>query len=143
MRHGGRAEEKQYEVATTGALKSILVDVVSDPSKIRFEGIGDWMNAETGNRLVIVAELPNPDMTLALAIHEIVEQHLCHRNSVSTLSVDLWDEAYTGDEEPGEVPGAPYFDEHAAAIVVEKCVCETLGVDWEDYLATLTKVFNG
>ena len=145
MRHGGSLTgEPQYSVTRLqGPLRSILVDVVADPNKIRFGGIGDWHDPSNGNRLVIVAELPNADMTLALAIHEIVEQAMCMSDGVRSVDVDEWDKNYTGEGEPGEADGCPYFDQHAAAIAVEKCVCETLGVDWNEYSEALGKVFNG
>ena len=121
-------------------LKSILTLVASKPN-IRYGNLGDWYDPNNGNRLVVVADLPDSDMRLALAIHEIVEQHLCIKNGVPADAVDKWDAGYTGDGDPGSEPQAPYFKEHIAALIVEHAVCDALGIKWGRYEEALDKAY--
>jgi hypothetical protein len=135
MEESNQAFLEKIRKPETQTLKSILVDIVNDPGKMRLNDVGDWQDPANGNYLVIVADLGNDDMTFALALHEAVEAYLCHKNGVSSLAVDKWDNEVKVKDRlfAGDDPEAPYHKEHVAALAVERAFAESQGIDWTKY----------
>jgi hypothetical protein len=115
-------------------LKSILVMVTDKPEHIPNDDVGYWNEPKTGNRFVAVLDVGNPDYSLLVAVHEMIEQHLCMKHGVTAQAVTLWDAAWDRrDGQPGDHPDAPYHREHAAATKVERALAEVLVVNWDEY----------
>lgn len=73
------------------------------------------------------------DSEFLVAIHEIIEAYLCKRAGITTEQVDAWDMNFMGDGEPGGDPGAPYFEQHKKAGIIEEILCSFLGLKWENH----------
>lgn len=104
-----------------------------EPGKNRYVTNGDWVFDKKGNLLVTATAFGNKDGSFLVALHELVEAWLCQHDDVAEEDVSAWDLCNPDAEEPGEVPGAPYFKQHAIATKVERIVCEALGLDWDDH----------
>jgi hypothetical protein len=107
--------------------------ITIDPSENRYGTVGDWIFAENGDLLVTTTRCGNKDTELLVALHELVEAYLCQRDGIDEEIVSAWDIAHPDAEEPAEVEGSPYFNQHACAIEVEKVICKHLGIDWEEH----------
>ncbi len=100
--------------------------------------LGDWLEPQQDFRGITVAHTGNPDYDLLIAVHEIIEQHLCVRDGVPEADVAAWDaEHNNGDVSGGDLPDAPYHHQHKAAEGVEKAAAIALGVDWQAYCDAL------
>ncbi len=62
----------------------------------------------------------------------MVEAYLCQKHGVTDEDVTAWDKAHP-DVEPGDLPGAPYYEQHMFATKIEKLMAKRLGVKWKDY----------
>jgi hypothetical protein len=137
MRHGGNVDSgPHYEVAKDGRLKSILMVVIPHKNQ-RYDTVGDWIEPSPGQRMISVSRCGSDESEIAVGIHEIIEQTLCAKAGITQADVDRWDLAFTGDGEPGEAEGCPYFWQHVAATEVEQAVCKAFGLPWEDHERTL------
>lgn len=89
--------------------------------------------------VIKVSDLGNFKENLLIAVHELVEVVKCKSDGVSQEAVDKFDIAYEknrkeGDlSEPGDDPRAPYYEQHQAAMAVERLCAVLWGVDWETY----------
>ena len=102
-------------------------------AKMRYPTAGDWRWRDIDMLEITVARMPDPRYETLIAAHELVEAVLCRQDGVSEQAVDAWDLAHPDADEPGEVPGAPYFKQHAAASEIEHLLAAKLGVDWSQY----------
>lgn len=86
-----------------------------------------------------VSDMGNEDYALLVAIHELIEAHLCTKRGISEESVTDFDLEYEGrrregdNSEPGDDSRAPYHREHVFATIIERAVAAELEVDWEEY----------
>jgi hypothetical protein len=114
---------------------SIIVRVVP-LAKMRYATLGDWRRDRLGRLIIEVAE-GHPagfKAAIAVAIHEITEVLLCEERGISDAVVTKWDKAHPKANEPGEIRGAPYFKEHAAASAVEREFVKRVGLgDFDAY----------
>ena len=120
----------------------MMIQVRSTPqAHIRADQVGDWWFTRL-SIVVHVLETMSPESQLAVAIHELVEAYLCREHGVSDKAVVAFDEQYEKErkegkhssaDEPGDDPAAPYREEHRAATMVEKAVCEALGLSWQEH----------
>lgn len=102
--------------------------------------MGDWQTKRR-QRQIKVSNLGNADLELLVAIHEIVEQHLCEKFGVTEQEVDKYDEEYNGTySEPGNDPTSPYQFQHQAAMEIEEHLARLLGVDWRHYEAVIDRL---
>ena len=105
----------------------------------RYESVGDWMEDKKGRRTIEVSEMKNEDYEFLVALHEMVEQHLCKKAGVLDCDVTAFDVQFEqnrkkGDvSEPGDHEDAPYKREHFIATNVERIVADAIGVDWKTY----------
>jgi len=95
---------------------------------LRYNTIGDWYRDKNGVLHIEVAagHSNGAKAVLAVAIHEMIEVLKCEEHGVTDAVVTAWDKKHQKDDEPGEIPGAPYFTEHAAANRVEHAAVEAL-----------------
>lgn len=123
---------------------SVTVPVPIHPSNSKKEKMAPTTIAMAINDRVIVSEMCNADYELLVAIHELVEMHLCKKAGVTDAVVTAFDMCFEHDRahgledgEPGDDPTAPYHDQHLAATTVEKCLAAVLGVEWDAYAKTV------
>ena len=102
----------------------------------RYDTIGDWWK-EGGCNQIRVSSMGNPDYEFLVAIHEMVEQHLCKAMGISEQTVDAFDLANEDVDEPGEMETCPYREAHMRAEAIERVLAIDLGVDWEHYSKTV------
>ena len=129
----------------------LRIDVEVIPhNKQRYETCGDWWwEAHMATRKIRVSMLKNVDMEFCVAIHEMIEQHLCIKRVIRERIVTLFDMRFEEerakglhkpDAEPGDDPNAPYHKEHVFATNIERQLASEFGIDWESYerrIATL------
>lgn len=118
---------------------SLTIEVKTKPHhRQRYDTAGDWLGNEK-LRLYTVSEMGNPYYETLIVIHEIVEHVLCLKRGITAEQVDAFDMNYDGDD-PGNDKDAPYYDEHQFSTLIEKLVCEELGLSWEEYNAAFDKL---
>ena len=116
--------------------------------KHRYPTVGDYWN--DGARLEMrVSKLSDWRYEFLIALHELVESHLCRHRGISIESIDAFDKWFEKarelgmfdlDEEPGCDPRAPYMKEHMFAMFIERMTAKELGVDWEKYANELERL---
>ncbi len=106
----------------------------------RYDTVGDWHGNTPGNTSIVVSELSDWRYEFLVGLHELVEATLCQARGVTDEAVTAFDKEYIGDDEPGDDPRAPYFNEHMFATAVERMVASELGVSWDDYDAALKEL---
>ena len=112
-------------------LPRISVEVIPHKEQ-RYDTIGDWLETP-GGRVVYVSDIGDADRQFLVALHALIEQHLCAKAGVLETDVTLFDMVYDGGGEPGDHPDAPYRKQHRFATRIEKLVAKELGVDWDSY----------
>lgn len=126
--------------------KIIIEGVVPDKMRLEAyheEGCGDWFFDGNGDVHVQVACIgdKNPwddEVSFLIALHELIEARLCFKAGVTQGAVDAFDAAYTGDEEPGDDPAAPYRRQHRFAALIDHLIAHEMGliaygrVDWPE-----------
>jgi hypothetical protein len=98
---------------------------------MRYETYGDYYDQDGKTRIDVV-EQTNPLYEYLIAIHELVEYVLVKARKISIDEIEEFDQA-THCEEPGDDPAAPYYYEHQVASIVERIVCNELGLKWHQY----------
>ena len=105
----------------------------------RYDTVGDYY--EQGDQLQLtVSAMRNNDYELLVAVHELVEQHLCKQHGIKHKDIDRFDLTYPGPGEPGNSQRCPYHQEHLAATRIEKRLAKELGVDWQQYNKTVMEL---
>jgi hypothetical protein len=72
-----------------------------------------------------------------ILFHAFVEAMLARFEGVSWESIDKFDillDKVDPDAQPGDHPDAPYRHQHCIAEILERLLCEELGIRWDDYL---------
>jgi hypothetical protein len=102
----------------------------------RYDTEGDWLWAGSTLEVRISREVgdDDPRYGLLMFVHELVEALLCQSMGVTAAQVDAFDMLHQRDGEPGEIPSAPYHQQHMAAQAAERALANELRVDWEKYL---------
>lgn len=106
---------------------------------MRYVTAGDYQEKD-GVVEIKVFEQRNEDWNFLIALHELIEQHLCKKRGITNDQIDRFDFEYEKnrdpddlDSEPGDAPGCPYAKEHRFAMIMEQAMAHELGVDWNDY----------
>ena len=97
----------------------------------RYDTAGDWYYDSRGDLQIRVSDdLKTQDEKFLVAIHELVEAHLCTKHGITQEDVDKWDmELASADTaEPGDLPGCPYGRQHRFAMLIEHLVAHELGL---------------
>lgn len=107
-------------------------------SEMRYDTCGDYWE-ENGIMKIRVSDMGNDDYSFLVAIHEMIEQHLCKKRGITEESITHFDIEFEknrekgNDDEPGDDPRSPYKREHFFATTIERLVASELGVDWQEY----------
>ena len=98
----------------------------------RYPTVGDYYEQD-GTEVFEVSDMGNPTYELAVALHEMIEWHLCGLMGVDMKSIDDFDISYEDSrskgvapcgcpiqDEPGNDIHAPYHLEHVFATKLEQ-----------------------
>ncbi len=111
------------------------------PNKMqRYPTVGDWLFEEDGTLVIKVSDTGDWRYDSLIAVHELVEVILCKDRGISQEAVDKFDIDHLWDDEPGDHPDSPYQNEHNLATGIERILCASLGIKWDDYAETLEKI---
>lgn len=99
--------------------------------KMRYETYGDYHESNGAVRIDVVKQ-DNPLYEWLIAIHELVEYVLVKARKISISQIEEFDQTCQSTD-PGDDTAAPYYHEHQVATIVEKIVCNELGIKWHDY----------
>lgn len=100
----------------------------------RYPTVGDWQWKAPDELLIRVSDTGAWRSTFLVALHELVEAMLCRQARVSEAAVDAFDMGPGAHlDEPGELPDAPYHDQHVIAHIVERIVAQALKVEWTEH----------
>ena len=117
-----------------------IIETIPHKSQV-YDTVGDW-RVEDGVLRVRVSDMKNDDYEFLVALHELVEQHLCKKRGITEAQVDEFDIEFEKlransvtmtTAEPGDNRFAPYRHEHCIATGIERIVAGVLGVNWADY----------
>jgi hypothetical protein len=98
-----------------------------------------------------VSDVKNSSYELAIAIHELIEQHLIELDKIPLKAIDKFDIEFekefqkglhSPDDEPGDDPRAPYFWHHQYAGIIERLFIQGCGLRWKDYEDAITKLWR-
>lgn len=92
-----------------------------------------------------VSDMKNTTYELAVAIHELIEQHLCEISHISIKKIDSFDKIYEQcredeiplpcgceiQDEPGNDKHAPYHSQHIFATYLERQFMDE--ASWQKY----------
>lgn len=95
------------------------------------EGCGDWFRDVDGDvhiQVASTADIWENEATFLVGLHEMVEARLCHQARVTEAEVDAFDAAFTGEDQPGDHPDAPYQRQHRSAMVIEHMMAIFLNI---------------
>ena len=118
-----------------------IIETISHKAQ-KYPTVGDWRNDPDGTLRIRVSDMKNEDYEFLIALHELVEQHLCKKRGITFEAVDEFDIEFERQRakslslstaEPGDNRFAPYRNEHCIATGVERIVAAALGVNWSDY----------
>lgn len=109
--------------------------------------VGNYIDYDDGSQRIFVSEVGNEDYEFCIAIHELIESHICRKRGIKNQDITNFDckfesERKPGDEtEAGDDKNAPYKREHFFATSIERLVAAELGIDWEIYEKTLDDLY--
>ncbi len=104
-----------------------------------YDTCGDWWIDKLGNRHIRVSSLKDKDFEFLIALHELIEQHLCERHGISGETVTRFDVEHL-EGEPGARLDCPYRKEHVFAENLERLMAQELGIDWSEYETAIEKL---
>ena len=116
-------------------MTKIIIEAVA-PGKMRLEayreeGCGDWFvdqaNGDIHIQVAFPTDIVDDDDAFLIALHELIEFKLCHKAGVTQGAVDVFDQQFTGEGEPGDAEDAPYKRQHRAACMLEHQMAIFLG----------------
>lgn len=117
-------------------IKEIRIRFISQ-SEQRYDTTGDWLYE--GDVLhILVTQMPDERHQQLVAVHELVECLACNVDGVTQEQVDAFDMGPGADlDEPGMSPDAPYRAQHMMATQIERCLADSMHVDWLEYDAAV------
>jgi hypothetical protein len=96
-------------------------------------GWGDYWLDEDGVLQVRAVEMPNLMWSHYILLHEYMEAVRCYRDGISLESIEAWDLSHPEADDPGSLPGCPYWKHHAFSMMLENIACIQDGHDWDEY----------
>ena len=94
-------------------------------SSHRYPTVGDYTDHPDSSRSVRVSDMGNVDYEFLVALHELIEQHLCLKRNITDATITAFDVEWEanrlvdgdfskvfGVTEPGWDPAAPYHKDH-------------------------------
>lgn len=128
------------------AVKQFRVEFrVEDYDRMRYPTVGDWFVEGVEQNLLVIVAASTGDARYdhLLQLHEFIEATAYLQAGGSEQEVTDWDLAHIDDdEEPGDLPGAPYNDAHMLAMIVERAEATMLGVDWAAYEVVIDLLYE-
>jgi len=107
-------------------------------NEMRYASAGDYYEVEYTKRRrkweFRVADLGNTKYELLVFFHEFIEFFLTQEHGISEEEITKFDIQHISADEPGELPDAPYHNEHTIANAFERMLAALLNVDWEEYV---------
>ena len=128
-------------------MQSIIIKSIPH-KKQRYETCGDWYKDKKGVMQIRVSDCGSETSEFAVALHEVVEQYLCRLTGVTQKQVDDFDKAWNADggdnenDEPGDDPKAPYFEQHKVATKIERIIIKACDVKWSEHEDRLGELFK-
>lgn len=116
--------------------------IYKNPKDMRYPTIGDFFHTECGAEQYEVANLGNNDMNFLVALHELVESHICRKRGISEPDIKAYDMAHPESDDPGGLPDCIYRKEHQFAEKIEYMVMKELGIKKEQYKKALDAVIQ-
>lgn len=124
-------------------IREVAIAVIDHKEQLYPTSGNYWYDKDKQRLTIVVSKTDDWRESIAVAIHELVEASLCldrgiNFDDITTFDIDF-ERAYAVDplrfptDEPGEMPEAPYFKEHAVADVVERLVVKEFGIPWVSY----------
>jgi hypothetical protein len=106
----------------------------------RYDTAGDYTDMRDGTiRGITVSKMENIDFEFLVAIHELIEQHLCLKRGIPESIISKFD-IESDLANPGESPDAPYHKEHMFADKIELLIASEMEIDINEYNAALEKL---
>lgn len=106
----------------------------------RYETVGDWTFDGAGNLTILVSNTGDWRSDMLVALHEFVEVLICKNDGVTQQQVDDFDKANLQSNDPGDLAGAPYGQQHCFAMAVERMVCAAMNLPWTEHDARVDAV---
>ena len=117
-------------------IRNVLIQAVPQETQA-YDTQGDWRDKGDALVISVTGTDLSDDQTFLIALHELVEAHLCRKRGITAEAVDAFDKAWIAahpgyldgtEGEPGDDPAAPYRREHRQAMLVEHLVADMLGI---------------
>ena len=109
----------------------------------RYDTVGDWQ-WDRDRLTITISGLGSTYKELLVAVHELIEVYLCRIRGITQEEVDKFDIEYENNRrlddttsEPGDSLDAPYRKEHRFAENIERQICHEMGINWDEYEATV------
>lgn len=105
----------------------------------RYETVGDWTFEKNGDITIYISDMGNWKYEALVAVHELMEVLLCKDRKITQKEVDDFDKKFESkrkkgnEDEPGNDPDAPYYEEHQFASMIEEDLARQLNVKWDKY----------
>lgn len=107
-----------------------------DGGEQRYPTCGDYWETEDSYEFRITKQISD-DRSILILLHEMIEYFLCTKRGISESDItkfDLdWENGPKLEEEPGNSPLAPYYNEHRFSENIERQVALAADIDWFDY----------
>lgn len=112
----------------------------------RYNTCGDYWIEKDGTIQVRISKMKDKYVQ-AVILHELYELFSVINKKISIKKIDIFDTAFEvlrekypkliGEQEPGNMISAPYFQEHQDATVIERFFCKNNNIDWNKYEQTI------
>lgn len=116
------------------------INIESIPNEeMRYITCGDYWVDDDGIWQIRVSESGDWRYNFLVAIHELAEQALVINRGISEPEITEFDKRYEenrpegNNDEPGDDPKSPYYEEHCIATAIERIMCAELGLNWKEY----------
>ena len=116
-----------------------------DHNRQRYNTVGDWLyDPDLDELTIFVSKQETFQYELAVGVHELVEAVLCINDGVSQKDVDAFDFSLPKnlEDEPGDLPDAPYANQHCIATGIERLLIACFGLQWKPYDDGIVKLSN-
>jgi hypothetical protein len=122
-------------------MQQIITEIKKSLDEMRYYTYGDYYLLENGDLKFDIVDHKNDNYTYLTLVHELLEYFLLRAKGIDISIIDEFDQKFEEDPErvklytePGADPTAPYYEEHAYANTVVKYLCDTTGLDYEEWL---------
>jgi hypothetical protein len=101
-------------------------------SSQRYESHGDYLfDGNTG--YVWVSDFGNEDIEFIIGIHEQIEMYLTRKRGIPETAISAFDMTHPELDDPGMDKLAPYHKEHFFCDIIDRLLCEQVGIAYEQY----------